>query len=778
MSNSMLGARTVGAFVPYSAHINETTLTTRHGDLVRAYKVQGVMFETCEQEQVLEPLEKFNIALRAINLRGVALWAHTIQKPEPVLLEGDFINQTAQRFHDDYQASLSDGHTMASELYLTVVYKPNPSRLMQWLDSSVSSSDDKKSTLQSAVARFDDMTQQLAGSLSRFGLTPLSTYKNVHGVLCSEALELFNYLITGEHKPVAVPNGSIYDQLGNTLLRVGSETIEITTPSGVKYAQCIELKDYNSFTEAGILDSLYYEGLTFVITQSFALYDRHKGEATLRRQRSHLLTVEDGADSQVDDIGVAIEELINGEHILGEYHFVMAVFSDSVDGVRTDTRTAIAAIEERGFVATVSAMAVDAAYFSQLPANFTQRPRVAHLTSRNFAGLCSLHSFQTGKAKGNPWGNSVIKLKTVSNRVIDFNFHLSGNSSEQADEKLPACTAIVGKTGGGKTVLMNSLLMRSQQYDKGNRSFSSVYFDKDQGARNCIETLGGRYFEFANGADTGFNPCQLEPTAGNVAFNNTLVRYICTRNNQTITTADERRIASAINTVMTLPFEHRRFSVLLQNITQAGDKENSISKRLSVWCKGGALGWVFDNETDTLDFNVAVNVGIDGTHFLDNEDTRTPITMYLLHKLNSVMDGRRLLIPMDEAWKYLNDDAFRPWAADTLATIRKKNGVFIFATQSPSTVLNSAISAQLTEQTATSIYLPNVAGRRDEYVDGFGLTEMEYQIIKNFGEDSRMFLVKQGATSYVAKLDLTGVDMSALVSTQPPPFSLLEKIAS
>ncbi|MDR2031364.1 MAG: hypothetical protein LBP86_03700 [Azoarcus sp.] len=46
-------------------------------------------------------------------------------------------------------------------------------------------------------------------------------------------------------------------------------------------------------------------------------------------------------------------------------------------------------------------------------------------------------------------------------------------------------------------------------------------------------------------------------------------------------------------------------------------------------------------------------------------------------------------------------------------------------------------------QTATRIFLPNPEADRDDYVNGFKLTEREFQIVKELGEKSRQFLIKR-----------------------------------
>src|SRR6266436_9842689 len=109
--------------------------------------------------------------------------------------------------------------------------------------------------------------------------------------------------------------------------------------------------------------------------------------------------------------------------------------------------------------------------------------------------------------------------------------------------------------------------------------------------------------------------------------------------------------------------------------------------------------------------------------------------------------------------RLLADPAFEQFAKDGLKGWRKLNGVLAAATQSPSDALGSAISRTIIEQTPTKILFPNSDANSDEYMDGFGLSEREFKLIKEQLEPgSRMFLIKQGHHSIVCELDLKGFD--------------------
>jgi type IV secretion system protein VirB4 len=147
------------------------------------------------------------------------------------------------------------------------------------------------------------------------------------------------------------------------------------------------------------------------------------------------------------------------------------------------------------------------------------------------------------------------------------------------------------------------------------------------------------------------------------------------------------------------------------------------------------------------------------TDVIDDSVLRGPLTRYLFHILEMLLDGRRLLVWLDEFAKLLSDPAFEALASDGTKTWRKRNGVIAFITQSPSDVLRSPIARTLIEQTPTKIFFPNPDAHRADYVDGFGLTEREFELISiQLTPGSRKFLIRQGRDAVVAGLDLKGFD--------------------
>jgi type IV secretion system protein VirB4 len=100
-----------------------------------------------------------------------------------------------------------------------------------------------------------------------------------------------------------------------------------------------------------------------------------------------------------------------------------------------------------------------------------------------------------------------------------------------------------------------------------------------------------------------------------------------------------------------------------------------------------------------------------------------------------------------------------------------------FATQSPSDVLGSPVARTLVEQTPTKIFFPNPEAGPD-YIEGFGLTEREYQLVReSILPGSRQFLVKQGGQSVVCALDLKGMTTElAVISGRARAVELVDRL--
>src|ERR1700692_1719683 len=132
------------------------------------------------------------------------------------------------------------------------------------------------------------------------------------------------------------------------------------------------------------------------------------------------------------------------------------------------------------------------------------------------------------------------------------------------------------------------------------------------------------------------------------------------------TVREEGDLDHALRGTLALEKPARRLSRLIE-FTDA-TRTDGIHARLARWCEStrGDYAWAFDNPADTLTSELAHTTlfGADATEFLDNEITRSPVTLYLFHVVRTLLDGRKFVCWADEFSRLLGDPAFEQLATD------------------------------------------------------------------------------------------------------------------
>nr|WP_247661412.1 VirB4 family type IV secretion/conjugal transfer ATPase [Ideonella alba] len=769
-------------FIPFSSQVSPHDVITRGGDYLRVWRLDGVPFECADEHQITERHEAMCSLLRNLAGGQWAVWTHRLHQLVEDRLQDPPEPGFARDLSGAYQAKLGERPMMSNELYLTLVYRPNASRVSRALQPRQRTRAAIAEAQAQALRVMEERTALVGRVLRGFGPELLGT-REQQGRTYSEVAEFLGFLVNGWWRPIPMTAGPLYRTLPTTRLSFGGDKLELRQGDQRRYAALVDIKEYADAVEPGTLNALLYEDSEFIETQSFSILPRREAMRALELQRDQLIASDDAVASQVAEMDGALNDLGDGQFCMGEYHYSLVVFGQAGHGSVTDAgRRAAQAIGAVGEASSLQMAPVDlvadAAWFAQMPGNWQWRPRDAKLSSRAFAALASGHNFARGKRDGNPWGEALALLRTPSGQPFYLNLHSSPEGEDSADKKLPGNTLIIGSTGVGKTTLEMFLLTLTRKWNPAPRL---VLFDLDRGCEIAIRALGGRYFTLEAGKPTHLNPLRFEPTPARIQFWEQLVRTCIATPALPLLPADERAIAEAVRAVAMMPAPLRRFSTVQQNLPKSG--ENSLYERLGRWCEGGALGWVFDGDRATgdnrlVDLQAAQVIGFDSTEFLDLPEVRTPVMMVLLQMMEELVNGERLIYVISEFWKALDHEIFSDFAKQKQKTIRKQNGLGIFDTQSPSDVLRHPIGRTMVEQSVTKIFLANPEAVREEYVDGFGLTQAEFDIVRSLGaQGGRRFLIKQGHASAVCELDLSGLDdFITVLSATTDNVTLLDAI--
>ena len=765
----------IADFVPFSTHVAAHVVKTTGGDYLLTWKLGGLPFVGREEVELEHRHNTFNRmlqTLRAPDYVNVAFWAHDVRRRGRIEGNACFAQRFNQELSDAYFASLSGQKVMVNELYLTLVYRPVVAG-----KAFVEKTGDigkLRQMEEQAVTKVLELAGNVEAVLKEYAPERLGMYEADNGLVFSQTLEFLGYVLNRVAEPVPVLNAPVnrYLPVSKHLFSVKTGDYVVSTPSGQNhYGAILNIKEYPEGTFPGILNGLKYLDFEYVITHSFSPIGRQDALRILDRTKGLMISSGDKAVSQIVELDQAMDQLSSGNFVLGEYHFIIALYADSQTALQQNVAVARAELSNAGFVSAKEDVAIAASFYSQLPCNWRYRTRPANVSSLNFLGLSPLHNFATGKRDRNPWGECVTVLQTTNGQPYYFNFHATHPGEDSRGEKAIANTLVIGKSGTGKTALINFLLSQVQKYEPAPTIF---FFDKDKGAEIFVRACGGNYLALENGQPTGFNPFQCERNDANVQFLADLVKVLCGK--AAYTAREDEDIFRAVENMLDTPMHLRTMSNFQKSLPNMGD--DSLYARIRKWTAGNSLGWVFDNPRDTIDLHKANIIGFDYTDIIDNAEVRVPVINYLLHRLEELIDGRPLIYVMDEFWKILDGKGgLKEFAKNKQKTIRKQNGLGIFATQSPEDALASDIAAALIEQTATLVLLPNPNASKSDYMEGLKLTEAEYNVVVSLDERSRCFLVKQGHYSTVCQLNLRGMDDAlAVISASTDNIEILSRV--
>jgi len=754
--------KAAGAHLPYARHVDGSTLELRDGLLMQTLHLGGLLFETADSDELNYRASLRDAMLRAIGSSRFALYHHVIRRRADVALEGEFTDTFSRDLDRRWRQRLGAKQMYVNELFVTLLRRPLQGRLgwadrLQGLFARAGQND--AAAFSAEKRALDAARDALMAALSQYSPRLLGVYETAQG-LRSEPLEFLSCLFNGEMRPTGLPHGDLGLHLPWRRVSFGQDTVELGAagPLARKFTGLVSIKDYPGQTMPGMFDELYRLPFEMNVSQSFAFVERAQALGRMNLALRRMRSAEDDALSLRSELVQAKDEVAAGRAAFGEHHTTIAVQAGDQNQLNHQMAEVIAMLGDLGVNAVREDIALEPAFWAQFPGNFKYIAREGLVSSRNFAGLASLHNFPVGRARANHWGDAVTLFETTAAGPYFFNFHHNdlGNFT------------VIGPSGSGKTVVLNFLLAQARKFAP-----RIIFFDKDRGAELFIRAIGGQYDRLRPGEASGLNPLQLDDTPANRQF---LLDWLGLLAGG-LDSEEIEQAGDAIETNYAQPLERRRLRYLVELFRGYGRPHASdLYSRLKPWWGSGDRAWLFDNERDRTDLDAAT-VGFDMTAILDDPRTRTPALFYFFHRVEERLDGTPSIIVVDEGWKALDDEVFVRRIKDWEKTIRKRNGVVGFATQSAQDALESRISSAIIEQAATQIFMINPKARAEDYINGFGLTLHEFELVRTLPDSSHCFLIKHGKESVVARLDLAGEqDLLTILSGRESTVRLFDSL--
>ena len=757
-----------GDRLPYAQLHNGRTVVLRDGSLMQCLHLEGFAFETADTPELNHWHAAREGALRALAHSRFVIHHHILRRRVTIVQPSVDADPISTLIDERWRARIGSRHLFVNDLFVTILRRPPKGKvgLIERAGGFFSkgfTATEQEAAFAREVRELDGARDAMTAAFAGYGARLLTSYETPTGV-CSEPLELLSSLYNGELRPMLAPSTDLGQHLPYSRTSFGLDAIEQKGPGGKSFAAILSLKDYPPDAHPGMLDALLRLPSEMVVSESYAFVDRQVSTERVSLVLRRFRAADDDAQSLRRGLMEAKDDLSSGRSAMGEHHLSVLVRAPTLEGVDRACADAASALADLGGVAVRETLNLEPAFWAQFPGNENFIARRAVISTGAFAGFASFHGFPVGTADGNHWGPAVTVFETTSATPYFFNFHKAdlGNFT------------VIGPSGSGKTVLLNFLTAQAQRF-----SPRTIFFDKDRGAEIFLRAIDGRYAALRPGEATGFNPLQLEGTPTDRAFLRSLIAKLVTKPGETVTAEDEATIASAVEANYDQEPGFRRLRYFVELLAGARrPQEGDLAARLAPWVGRGEHAWLFDNPTDRLDLD-ARTLGFDMTALLDDPTLRTPAMMYLFHRVEQRLDGDPTIILIDEGWKALDDEVFAARIRDWMKTLRKRNAILGFGTQSARDALDSRIASAIIEQAGAQVFMPNPRAAQEDYCAGFGLTQHELELVRTLPAQSRAFLVKHGNHSVVARLDLgQNPDLLTVLSGREATVRRLDELRS
>jgi type IV secretion system protein TrbE len=449
----------------------------------------------------------------------------------------------------------------------------------------------------------------------------------------------------------------------------------------------------------------------------------------------HDTLLDDSKESQVRELGKGIEEMELRGNYFGQFSLTVVIYDRALAAAEK------AAAEFYKIFSVHDAQLYEErynllnAFLAAVPGNYACNLRSLYLLNTNYADLSFLFTLHQGEIRNKHLRSEYLAvLETNHGTPYFLNLHYRD----------VAHSMILGRTGSGKSFLLNFLITHLQKYDP-----LTFIFDLGGSFESLTRLFGGTYLRVgAESADFSINPFCLPPTKPNLDFLALFVRVLLGRTVGTLDPATERELYEQIENLYSLDPALRTLDILANTLPRP------LAYALAQWLRGGQFGFLFDNREDTISFSRFQC--FDFQHMSRYPEMLEPLLFYVLHRANEVIANRDISSTfkaffIDEAWVFFKNLSIRQYITEALKTWRKHNSAMILSTQSLDELKRSELLDVILESCATKIFLANPDMDQELYRRQFHLNDTEIALIAAL-QPKQQFLIKTPELAKVANL--------------------------
>src|SRR4051812_30528878 len=127
------------------------------------------------------------------------------------------------------------------------------------------------------------------------------------------------------------------------------------------------IKEYPASTRPGLLNALLSAPFELILTQSFAFLSKADAKTVLTRKQNQLVSAQDPAASQIDELSDALDDLESNRFALGDHHLSLLVSADTPSLVQGHMSVARRGLADAGAVVAREDLGLVASDWAELP---------------------------------------------------------------------------------------------------------------------------------------------------------------------------------------------------------------------------------------------------------------------------------------------------------------------------------------------------------------------------------------------------------------------------
>jgi type IV secretion/conjugal transfer VirB4 family ATPase len=468
--------------------------------------------------------------------------------------------------------------------------------------------------------------------------------------------------------------------------------------------------------------------------QSFASYVSSSDEPQGREDT----LVDESKEAQIRDLGGALKELEIKGNYFGHYSLTVVIYDEDLAKVENACAEFYKAFSLHDAQLYDERYNLFNAYLATVPGNYAFNLRSMLILNTNYADYSFLFTLHSGHKVNAHLGEEYLAVLETNHRTP---FYLNLHCNDTAH------SVILGRSGSGKSFLLNFIITNLQKYAP-----YTFIFDLGGSFESLTRLFEGTYVKVGL-ATLGFkiNPFCLPKTKPNLDFLALFVKILAEgAGSDTLSTAEEQEIYEQVANLYSIEPDLRTLGVLANTLPRA------LSLKLQKWTAGGQFGFLFDNAEDTVSFSRFQCFDFQGMG--QYPQILEPLLFYILHRANHVITNKEIThvfkaFFIDEAWTFFRNPRIKGYIVEALKTWRKQNAAMILSTQSLDELKKSGIVDVIVEACATKIFLANPDMDRELYRNQFHLNETEIDLIAGL-VPKRQFLIKNHEIAKVANLEV------------------------